>query len=164
MFFGGASGVMQNSAQKSEIESGYAIFKPGGVSAQAPGEAAPVGVPATGEYDPGTPATVVATIQKSISNSAEGWRIGFASVFGKAQTLSGNISDRMLKIQRGVEKSVVGVGKGFGNLGEGVSSMKWLLYIVVFVILFVAVMSSIGYSGVGGPAARVAEQEYVKRR
>jgi uncharacterized membrane protein len=79
--------------------------------------------------------------------------MGFASVFGKAQTLSGNISDKMLETQRGVEKSAVGVGEWFGNLGEGASSLKWLLYIVVFVILFVAIMSSIGYSGVGGPAA-----------
>jgi hypothetical protein len=178
----------------------YVGIKAGGVSVVSAEAQAPVGVrymtsspamrggpvveqpppgyqwaPGYGPGDPGTPASVIETIQKGISNSAEGWRMGFASVLGKAQTLSGNISDRMLKTQRGVEKSVVGVGKGFGdaaggvgkwfgNLGEGASSLKWLLYIVVFVLIFVAVMTSIGYSGVGGPAARVAEREYVKRR
>jgi hypothetical protein len=184
--FGGASEI---SAQKSEIggaligpgfsvaQQRYTGIKAGGVmqnSAQAPGEAAPVGVVATGDYDPGTPASVIETIQKSISNSAEGWRMGFASVFGKAQTLSGNISDKMLEIQRGVEKSVVGVGKGFGDAAGGVgdwigkvtgaSSLRWLLYIVVAVLIFVAIMTSIGYSGVGGPAARIAETEHARRR
>jgi hypothetical protein len=211
MFLGGGMQNMQSSAQAQKTELGTALIgggfsaaqqrfvgvKAGQVSAQVPGEAAPVGVrymtsgPITPGYyradgisargiatysltgepvvrlppeDPGTPATVVERIQKSISNSAEGWRMGFASVIGKAQTLSGNISERMLKTQRGVEKSAAGVGEWFGNLGEGISSMKWLLYIIAFVLIFVAVMTSIGYSGVGGPAARVAEREYVKRR
>jgi hypothetical protein len=130
--------------------------------------------PALEAQDPGTPASVIETIQKSISNSAEGWRMGFASVFGKAQTLSGNISDKMLEIQRGVEKSVTDVGKGFGDAAGGVgdwfskvtgaSSLRWLLYIVVAVLIFVAIMTSIGYSGVGGPVARIAETEHARRR
>jgi hypothetical protein len=179
MFFGGVSGVSAP-AQKSEIggaligpgfsvaQERYAVIKAGGVSAQAPGEAAPVGVKyipvnprALTTKDPGTPATVVERIQKSIGESVEGWRIGYAHVAGKAKE---GIEKSIAGWKMGISQAGSKVSESFGNIGGGLSSFKYPLYALVAVFLFIAVMVAIGYSGVGGPAARVAEQEYVKRR
>jgi amino acid transporter len=107
-------------------------------------------------------------IQKSIGESVAGWRYGFAHVAGKAAEAVGGA-------QKGIEKSLAGWGMGishvagktseaFGNIGGGLSSFKYPLYALVAVFLFIAVMVSIGYSGVGAPVARVAEKEYVRRR
>jgi hypothetical protein len=57
-----------------------------------------------------------------------------------------------------------GVGEFFGNVGESTRSLKWLMYILVPIIIFIAIMVAIGYSGVGGPTARIAEREYAKRQ
>jgi hypothetical protein len=171
-----------------EAQQRYAVIKAGGVSevsAQAPAE---VGVrymtsslsPSERFYaripsetiDPGTPASVIETIQKSIGESAEGWRMGFAHVAGKAR--------------EGVEKSIAGwkwgiseaggkVSESFGNVGESfgevtsgvgdfLKSFKYQALLPVIILAFIAVMVAIGYSGLGAPAARVAEREYVKRR
>jgi hypothetical protein len=188
--FGGASEI---SAQKTEIggaligsgfsaaQERYVGIKAGGVmqnSAQAPGEAAPVGVRYRPPYhtvepythlsappypeDPGTPATVVATIQKSISNSAEGWRMGYAAVAGKAkESFERSIAGwQMLASDVGskVSSTVGGVGESFGDAASGVGD--WFGKVTGAM----AVMSSIGYSGVGGPAARIAETEHARRR
>jgi hypothetical protein len=144
---------------------------------------APVQLAGTPIVDPGTPATVIETIQKSIGESAEGWRMGFAHVAGKAQasiekTIAGSaerISQTSEEVKKGVEKSIAGwqmgiseaggkVSESFGNIGGGLSSFKYPLYALVAVFLFIAVLIAVGYSGVGGPTARIAEKEYAKRR
>jgi hypothetical protein len=160
----------------------FAAIKAGSVSAQVPGEAAPVGVryvpgrgssvelplPGYGPSDPGTPATVVESIQRSIGESAEGWRMGFASVAGKAKEAAAGV-------QASIERSVAGwqmgisetggkITESFGNIGSGFQSIKWQMLLPVIILAFIAVMVAVGYSGLGAPAARVAEREYVRRR
>jgi len=153
----------------------FAGVKAGSVSVQIPGTTAPVGVryirAPVGKHgrpsvevadpDPGTPATVVETIQKSISESAAGWRMGFAHVGGKAKKAAESA-------QTGIEKSLTGWGMGISRAGSkvtsGFQSIKWQLLLPIIILIFIALMVAIGYSGLGGPAARVAEREYVKRR
>lgn len=190
MFFGGGMQNMQSSAQvggDSATRAGpYAAVKAAPVVRQVPGEAAAVGVRymTSGRSgtpplrripgvvvevpDPGTPATVIETIQKSIGDSAEGWRIGFASVAGSAKEAAAgaqaSIEKSLAGWQMGISEAGGKVSESFGNVGDWFKSSKWQMLLPIIILVFIAVMVAIGYSGLGAPAARVAEREYVKRR
>jgi len=60
--------------------------------------------------------------------------------------------------------AVENVGGAVGGVKDWFSSAKFQLLIPIAIITFILVMVSVGYSGLGGPAARVAEKEYGKRR
>lgn len=128
---------------------------------------------------PGTPVSVVERIQQGIAKSIAGWRMGFGYVGGKAKEAAIGFSlGTYLTVEeakKAVGSTVGGIGESFGdvksgigeffsNIGESTRSLKWLMYILVPILVFIAIMVAIGYSGVGAPAARVAEREYVKRR
>jgi hypothetical protein len=111
---------------------------------------------------------VPAIVKRELEETVTGY--GYGLKYARIKT-----SETVTVLQKGIEKSIAGWGKGvsyvggkvgehFGNIQTSFTSVKWWLLIPILILAFIAVMVSIGYSGVGGPAARVAEREYARRR
>jgi hypothetical protein len=94
--------------------------------------------------------------------------MGYVHVAGKAKEAAAGA-------QAGIEKSLAGwemgiseaggkVSESFGNVGDWFKSTKWQMLLPIIILAFIAVMVAIGYSGLGAPAARVAEREHARRR
>ena len=113
-------------------------------------------------------AEIPEVVQREARETAIGLKYGFG--------IAGAKVDQMSSIaQREARETAIGLGYGFGEATKAVGgvggdirdyfgSIKWQLLLPIALIGSIALMVAIGYSGLGGPAARVAEREYVRRR
>ena len=113
-------------------------------------------------------AEVPAIVQREATETALGIKYGFGVAGAKADQIASVVKREATETAIGYKygfgeatKAVGGVG---GDVKDYFGSIKWQLLLPIALISFVVVLVAIGYSGVGGPAARVAEQEYGKRR
>jgi len=112
------------------------------------------------------------TTGQKVIGAALGIKYGAGYAAAKAQ-------DALAVAQQKATESALGLGYGFTEAGKAVSgavsstftgtkdyfsSIKLWLVIPTLLLVFVVVLVSIGYSGLGGPAARIAEREYGRRR
>jgi len=116
----------------------------------------------------GKAAEVPEIVQREAKETALGLKYGFGVAGAKVDQMADVVKREAKETVIGFRYGLGEVGKAVGGVGGGVKdyfgSIKWQLLLPVALIGFVVVLVAIGYSGVGGPAARVAEQEYVKRR
>lgn len=122
----------------------------------------------------GAAATAAASMT-GIEKVIAGWKMGFSYLGGKAGETVGIIKREVGETAIGLgygTSLVVGklgegvgkIGESFGNVRSSFESIKWWLLIPILILLFIAIMISIGYSGLGAPAARVAEREHARVR
>jgi hypothetical protein len=94
--------------------------------------------------------------------------MGYVHVAGKAKEATAgaqaSIEKSLAGWQMGISEAGGKVSESFGNVGDWFESSKWQMLLPIIILAFIAIMVAIGYSGLGAPAARVAEREYVKRR
>jgi len=113
-------------------------------------------------------AEVPEIVQREAKETALGLKYGFGVAGAKVDQMADVVKREAKETYIGYKYGLGEVGKVVGGVGGGVKdyfgSIKWQLLLPVALIGFVVVLVAIGYSGVGGPAARVAEQEYGRRR
>lgn len=126
----------------------------------------PVGV----RYVPttGAAATVAGSSMTGIEKSLAGWKMGISYLGGKAgegvAIVKREVGETAVGLGYGTSLVVAKAGESFGNVRSSFESIKWWLLIPILILLFIAIMVSIGYSGLGAPAARVAEREHARVR
>jgi hypothetical protein len=107
-------------------------------------------------------------VQREAKESYLGIKYGFGVAGAKIDQMSSIVQQEAKKSALGWSYGFSEAGKSIGGVGEGIKdyfgSVKMWLWIPIALIVFILLMVSVGYSGLGGPAARVAEREYVRRR
>ena len=149
---------------------GYAGAKARDAAAIAEREARETGIGIL--YGIGYLQSKAAEVPEIVQREAKESYLGIKYGFGVAGAKIDQMAD---VVQREARETAIGIGYGFGaatkaagGIGGDVKdyfgSVKWQLLAPIALIGFIAVLVAIGYSGLGAPAARVAEQEYGRRR
>lgn len=153
-----ARGIAEYDERQVEIvaDNGAAV-----ITAVAP----PVGV----RYVPTNAASAItSTSMSGIEKAIAGLRMGFsdlaAKIGGGVSVVQREVGETVTGLGYGTSLVVGKVGESFGNIQSRFTSIKWWLIIPILFLAFIAVMVSIGYSGVGGPVARAAEREHARVR
>jgi hypothetical protein len=104
---------------------------------------------------------VPAIVKREIGETVKGYGYGAKYVGGIAKR---EVEEIVTGLGYGASLVVGKAGESFGDIRSSFESIKWWLLIPILILVFVAVMVSIGYSGLGGPVARVAEREHARVR
>lgn len=109
-----------------------------------------------------------AILKREIDETVTGYTYGFKYAGAKAGEvpviIKREISETFTGLAYGTSLVVGKAGESFGDIRSTFDSIKWWLLIPILILAFIAIMISVGYSGLGAPAARIAEREHARVR
>ena len=120
------------------------------------------------EYFGGRAAEIPALVQQKAAEARLNIRYGFGVAGAKVDQMSEIITRKATQSALGWKmgsseagKAITGAG---GDIKDYFGSFKYKAILPIVIIGGIVILVAIGYSGLGGPAARVAEREYGRRR